>query len=222
MDLLDLLGESARYLFRALMVAAPLLIWQWIVQFSRPVRGGNGSGDATIASGVMIGLAALPVLIPPVALTWDGIVTPNGLWDLTLAEFLERALRYEARAMPGLAQAILFGDDRANLLAWCGLALLVWALRIGTAIAQRRGRRTRSLLITESCVFIASFHGVIYLGTLLLWSVNQLNFWVMLVAILLLQDYRHNEPPLLPRLLSALSGRRHRHAPEPDVIRVVD
>ncbi len=222
MDLLDLLGEAAYYLFRALLVATPLLIWQWAVQFSRAVRGGSGSGDATVASGAMIGLATLPLLIPPMALTWDGIVTPNGVWDLTLAEFMERALRYETRAVAELAAAMLWDDDRVNLIAWCGLALLIWGLRIGTAVAQRRGHRLRGLLITELAVFITSLHGLIYLATLTLWSINQLNFWVILVAILLIQDFRHNEPPFLPRILSALSGRRHYPQPQAEQIRVVD
>ena len=222
MDLLDFLGEAAFYLFRAIIVGAPLLLWLWIVQFSRVIRGGSSAGDATVVSGSMIGLAALPLLIPPMALTWDAIVTPNGVWDLSLTEVLERALRYEARAALELATAIAGQDERANLLAWCGLALLVWALRIVTSLAQRRGRRARALLITEVRVFITSFHGVIYLATLTLWSINQLNFWVILVAMLLIQDYRHNEPPLLPRMLSALSGRRQRDEPQADIIRVVD
>jgi len=222
MDLLDLLGEAAYHLFRALLVAAPLLVWQWAVQFSRVVRGGSGSGDATVASGAMIGLATLPLLIPPMALTWDGIVTPGGVWDLTLSEFMERALRYELRAVAELAASVLWDDDRANLLAWCGLALLIWGLRIGTAVTQRRGHRLRGLLVMEVAVFTASFHGLIYLATLTLWSINQLNFWVFLVAILLIQDFRHNEPPFLPRILSALSGRRHTPEPPPEVIRVVD
>ena len=222
MDLLDLLGSAAHHLFRALLVAAPLLLWQWAVQYSRAVRGGSGSGDATVASGAMIGLAALPLLIPPMALTWDGVVTPNGVWDLTLSEFMERALRYETRAVAELCAAVLWADDRANLLAWCGLALLIWALRIGTAVAQRRGHRVRGLLLTELAIFITSFHGLIYLATLALWSINQLNFWVILVVIVLIQDFRHNEPPFLPRILSALSGKRHYPEPQADPVRVVD
>ena len=41
MDLLDFLGEAAFYLFRAIIVGAPLLLWLWIVQFSRVIRGGS-------------------------------------------------------------------------------------------------------------------------------------------------------------------------------------
>jgi hypothetical protein len=222
MDLIDLLGEAAYYLFRALVIGAPLLLWEWTVQFSRVVRGGSGSGDATVIAGVMLGLAALPLLIPPMALTWDAVVTPEGVWDLTLLEFLERALRYAARAGGELTGALVLDDERANLLAWCGLAMLVWTLRIGATLTQRRGRRARALLMAELIVLVTSFYGIVYVGTLALWSINQLNFWVLLVVILLLQDFRHNEPPLMPRVISMLSGRnRHRELP-PEPVRVVD
>ena len=42
-------AEPAGSLFRALLVATPLLIWQWAVQFSRAVRGGGGSGGACLS-----------------------------------------------------------------------------------------------------------------------------------------------------------------------------
>ena len=36
MDLLDFLGEAAFYLFRAIIVGAPLLLWLWIVPGTPP------------------------------------------------------------------------------------------------------------------------------------------------------------------------------------------
>jgi hypothetical protein len=222
MDLLDLLGSTAFYVFRALIVVLPLLVWSWVIGLSRTARGGHGSGDATALAGAMFGLAALPLLIPPVALNFDAVIAPDGVWDLTVAEFFERAARYQLRAMLDVAFAMAFDDDRVNLFTWCGLALAIWTLRIGAAIGQRRGRRTGQLLTAELIVFAVSLQAVVYLGTLLLWSVNQLNFWMAVVAIFLIQDYRHNEPPLLPRIIHALSGWARRDSPQPEGVMVVD
>jgi len=222
MDLLDFFGQAAYYLARAILLVLPLLAWQWSLRLTRPYRGGNGGGDATVLSGTMIGLAALVLLIPTTALTWDAVVTPGGVWDLTLAEFLERALRYEARAVIELFGALVWDDDRTNLLAWYGLASLIWLLRLGAMLVQRRLRGGRAFLISEVVVLGASFHGTVYVGLLTLWSVNQLNFWVLPALILLLQDFRHNEPPIIPRVLTALTGGGRRDHTRPDPVTVVD
>ena len=59
--------------------------------------------------------------------------------------------------------------------------------------------------------FIAGALGTIYLGPLVLWSIDRLNFWLLLIAILLIQDYRYDDPPLFGRLVGAVSNARHRH-----------
>jgi len=219
MDLLDLLGDSAFHLFRAIILAAPLLVWHWTLRLTRRVRMGNGLADATVIAAAMVGLAALALLVPPLALTWDAIMRPGGVWDLSLMAFLDRALRYLARAVPALLQGVVVGDDRANVLAWCGVALLFWLLRVVALLLSGRVHGRRRLLMAEVVVFAVTAHTAIYLGLMVLWSINQLNFWVILV--LLLQDYRHNHPPVLRQVLNTLTGARSaRHSG--DVVRAVD
>lgn len=221
MDLLDLLGRAAHHLFRALVLVGPLLLWQASLRVTRRHRSGNGFADATVVAGGMVGLACLAVLLPPMALTWDAIMAPDGVWDLTLADFLERALLYELRAMPALLDAIATTDERSNILAWCGFALLIWALRMIAVWLSGRARSRRRLAATEIVVFAISIHAVIYLGLLVLWAINQLNFWVLLVLILLLQDARHNHPPIVRRVVTALTGGRA-NGGGPNPVRAVD
>lgn len=221
MDLLDLLGESAFHLFRAIVLAAPLLVWHWTLRLTRQARRANGLADATVIAAAMIGLAALALLVPPLALTWDAIMRPAGAWDLSLLAFLDRALRYLSRAVPALLEGVVTGDDRANVLAWCGVALLFWVLRVAALLLSGQVHDRRRLLAAEAVVFAVTAHTAIYLGLLVLWAINQLNFWVILVVLLLLQDYRHNHPPVLRQVLNALTGGRSaRHSG--DAVRAVD
>ncbi len=221
MDLLAFLGDSAFHLFRAIVLALPLLIWHWTLRLTRRSRMGNGLADATVIAAAMFGLAALALLVPPLALTWDAIMRPGGVWDLSLLGFLDRALRYLTRTVPALLQGALAGDDRMDVLAWCGVALLVWILRVVALLLSGQIHLRRRLLLAEVIVFTVTAHTAIYLGLLVLWAINQLNFWVILVVLLLLQDYRHNHPPVTRQVLNALTGGRSaRQAADP--VRAVD
>ncbi len=222
MDMIDLLGDVARFLFRGLAIVAPLLLWQWIVLLGRPPRGVFGMSDATVISGAMLGAAALPLLIPGMALTWDAITGPDGVWDLTMAEFQHRALRYALRAVPELLGESVWGEMRTELRVWIALALVFWLLRIGIGLSMRRGRHATNFLLAEGATFLASLYGMVYVGPLLLWTVNRLNFWTLLVLILLIQDFRHNDPPIVPRLISALSGIARFNRQPMSAVRVVD
>jgi hypothetical protein len=222
MDALDLLGGAATHLFRALLVAAPFLLWRWLIYFFQPTRGGNGGIDATEAAGIMLGLACLPLLIPPMARDWDAIMTPGGVWDLTLAQFLSRALGYVTREMPTLLGALLDDEDRAALWVWSALAFVIVAIRVSVILTQNRGIGSRRFLLAELLVLLGSAHVTVYLAALFLWLVNQLNFWAIPVAIVLIQDYRHNTPPLLPRLVASVTGRHWRPKTTLDVVRAVD
>jgi len=222
MDMIDILGDVARFLFRGLAIVAPLLLWQWVVLLGRPPRGVFGMSDATVISGAMLGSAALPLLIPGMALTWDAITGPDGVWDLTMSEFQHRALRYELRAVPALLRETLWGEMRTELRVWIGLALVIWALRIGIGLSMRRGRHAATFLVAEAATFLVSLYGIVYLAPLMLWGVNQMNFWALLVLILLIQDFRHNDPPIVPRLISALSGIARFNRQPMSAVRVVD
>jgi hypothetical protein len=84
---------------------------------------------------------------------------------------------------------------------------LVRAIAVWLSGAPQGGSR---LLLGEVATFVASIIGAVYLGPLLMWSLNRLNFWLLLIVILLIQDHRYDEPPLFGRLVGAVNGVRHR------------
>lgn len=223
MEMIDILGDGARWAFRVLGVVLPLLVWQWVILLGRPARGAWGMMDATVLSGGMLGAGVLPLLIPPMAYGWNAIFAADGVWDLTLAEFHARAWAYLLRAAPALLRGL--GTPSAQTLdlwVWTALALVIWLLRLAIGATLRRWRGIRRFLFAEALTFVVSAFGVVYLAPLALWSLNKLNFWMLLLLVVLIQDWRHNEPPIVPRLVSALSGIAIRFRRGPEGIRVVD
>lgn len=216
MDVLDLLGDVGRVLLRIFIVIAPLLAWQFVALWARPWRRrGGGLADPTVISGMMTGIAILVVILPPAALSWNAIATVGGFWDLGLWQFIGLAREMVLEGPGALLAALLRDDPQRDLQAWLALAMTLWLVRVIAVWLAGPLQGGDRLLAAEAVTYLASVVGTVYLGPLLLWSVNQLNFWVLLIAVLLIQDYRYDEPPLFGRLVGAVNGMRHRRRTVP-------
>jgi hypothetical protein len=216
MDVLDILGEIGRVLLRVFIVIAPLLAWQWVALWTRPFRRrGGGLADPTVLAGMMVGVAILAVILPLESLTWDAIVSVGGFWDLGLMQFVELARSMVIHGPGVLLATVLYDDPWRDLQAWLTLAVTLWAIRVVAVLLGGPPYGASRLLLAELATFLASALGTVYLGPLLLWSTNRLNFWLLLIAILLIQDFRYDEPPLFGRLVGAVNAVRHRHRPLP-------
>ena len=213
MDVLQVFGDVGRFALRAFIVLAPLLAWQWIALWSRPWRRrAGGLADPTILAGMMVGIAMLAASFRPQMLDWDGIVSVGGFWDLDTGDFLALARNFVLHAPGALIAALEFDDRRRDLQAWLMLALVLWLARALAVWLARPPFGVQRFVLGELATFIASVFGTVYLGPLLFWSINQLNFWLFLIAILLIQDYRYDEPPLFGRLVGRISH-HHIHPP---------
>jgi hypothetical protein len=212
MDVLDYLGAAGRLLLRVFIVIAPLLAWQWVALWARPYRRRSGGlADPTILAGIMAGIAVLAVILPPESLTWDAVVSVGGFWDLELMQFVELARNMVLHGPAALLTTLIVDDARRDLQAWLALACTIWAVRMLAVWLAGPPYGTGRFFLAEVATFIASALGTIYLGPLVLWSIDRLNFWLLLIAILLIQDYRYDDPPLFGRLVGAVSNARHRH-----------
>lgn len=217
MDVLEFLGEVGRVTLRLFIVIAPLLAWQWVALWARPDRRrAGGLADPTILAGMMVGFAILYVILPSQSLNWNAIVDVGAFWDLSLGEFVDLARSMVLHGPGALLWALLYDDPWRDLRAWLALAAVVWLIRmVGVWLAGPPHGSSRFLL-AELATFVASVLGTVYLGPLVLWSINRLNFWLILVAILLIQDYRYDEPPLFGRLVGGVREfriRRHDDVP---------
>ncbi|MEJ0019336.1 MAG: hypothetical protein WDN25_22850 [Acetobacteraceae bacterium] len=211
MDVLDLLGDAGRIILRIFVVIAPLLAWQLVAIRVRPWRRRDGGlADPTVMAGMMTGFGILAVSLPPEVLTWNAIVSVGGAWDLGLWQFMDVARETVLGGPGALAAALMHGDAQRDLQAWLALAMTLWLVRVGAVWLSGPLGWAGPLLAGEVVTFLASVFGTVYLGPLVLWSINRLNFWLLLIAVLLIQDYRYDEPPLFGRLVGAVNGVRNR------------
>jgi hypothetical protein len=216
MDVLEFLGDAGRFLLQVFIVIAPLLAWQWVALWGRPYRRrAGGLADPTVIAGGMIGIAILAVILPPDMLSWDAIVSIGGIWDLGLMQFVELARSFVVHGPGALLIMLFYDDQRRDLQAWLALAFTLWAVRALAVWLPGPPFGTSRFLLAELATFLASIIGTVYLGPLVLWSINRLNFWLLLVAVLLIQDYRYDEPPLFSRLVGAVNAVRHRRTALP-------
>ena len=149
-------------------------------------RGGNWRwrmDDPTIIAGMMVGVATLAVILPSGALTWDGVVMVGGYWDMSLGQFMDLAHGMVVNGPVALLTVLAVDDARRDLQAWLALAMTLWLVRAIAVWLSGPPQGGSRLLLGEAATFVASIIGTVYLGPLLLWSLNRLNFWLLLIVI---------------------------------------
>jgi hypothetical protein len=144
MDIFDLLDDAGRIMLRTFIVAAPLLAWQFVALWARPLRRRSGGlADPTIIAGMMVGVATLAVILPSGALTWDGVVMVGGYWDMSLWQFMDLAHGMVVNGPVALLTVLAVDDARRDLQAWLALAMTLWLVAgdRGLAVGAAAGRQ---------------------------------------------------------------------------------
>ena len=203
MDVVDVLGNAGRVLLSGLIVALPLVAWQWVVLSSRHWRGTFGLLDPTLIAGAMIGVAGLFEVIPPGTINFEAVVAAGGVWDLSATAFLRRAASLAGQGLPAIVERLTVDDAQRDLRVWLSLAGAVWLLRLSAGLVRVGVDKAGLFLLTEVATLVVSAYGAIYLGLLLIWLFNQLSVWWLLLLLALLQDFRNNDPPYFARLPAA-------------------
>ena len=203
MDLLELLGWIAR----GIAILAPLLLWRWILTVTRARRERPGPIVLTVLASVMVGVAAAAAVLADTAPSWDSIVAVGGYWDRPLSEFPLLAIGLIRRAIPKLLAILRLDDARRDYRVWLGMAFAIWGARIFVGMFRQPRQGVFRFLVAEAIAFAAGVVATIYLGPLLLWAVNRLNFWLLLAIVLIIQDCRYGQPPKTYRIAEWLTGR---------------
>jgi len=201
MDVLNLLSSAASDAVGVLLIAVPLLLHRWLADSVAhwPPYGTLRKDKAAIA-GFLLGLclvAATP--LPGQPLSFDNIFNRGGPWDLEMDAFGALVLDRIAAAPGLLVDRLVLDDERLNLTLGVAAAA---ALLTGHAIAgflRLRWRRALAGVVFDLIVAAMTALLVLYAAMLVLWLCNRLNFWLLLVGILAIQEYRYNLIGLFPR-----------------------
>ncbi len=201
MDVLNHLSSAAYNAVGVLLIAVPLLLYRWLADSVAhwPPYGAVRKDKAAIA-GFLLGIclvAATP--LPGQPLSFDSIFNRGGPWDFEMDAFGDLVLDRIAAAPGLLIDRLAFDDERLNLtLGVAAAAALLTGYAI-TGFVRLRWRRALAGVVFDLIVAAMTALLVLYAVMLVLWLCNRLNFWLFLVGILAIQEYRYNLIGLFPR-----------------------
>ena len=206
MDVLAALRGSGQIGLAAAILAGPLLVWRRCVLVAAVWRGRGGArgrADPTVLAGCLTGAALCGQALPEGSLDFAALLGVGGFWDRPVAA-LPGLLRDLAAAAPDRVAAAWAADARGDLRLLLAMAAAPLLVRLTIAARTLSGGRLARRLLAETMVFAVSVGGVAWTLPLLCWGVNRLNVWLILAAIVVIQDVRYGRPAVTPRLAARL------------------
>lgn len=206
MDLLNLAWAWALVVAQPLALVLPVMLWSRISEaahFHHPY-GSWRPALATLA-GVSLGLSMVVAMWEPGTLTFSAIFEAEGRWNLSVHDFWTLVMERLADGPHRLLEVLTTDDERWNYTVVVAVVAVLFALDSAiTLVAGFRGPPLLAFLLDLTMAVLAC--GLTIYGIhAVLWLLNRLNFWVIAVAILLLQEYRYS--------VLHLFRRRRRSAP---------
>ena len=205
-DILEAFRGLGRIGLMLAILAGPLVVWRRGIVAAAVWRGRaglHGRADATVLSGCLTGAVLFGQALPAEALDLAALLGVGGIWDRP-ASALPDLLWDLATEAPRRLAAAWDSDARGDvrlLLAAAAAPFPIQILLVGRALPRNRISR---LLLAETMVFAMSAGGAAWAFALLCWGVNQLNVWLILIAIVVIQDVRYGHPPVTPRVAARL------------------
>lgn len=202
MDILNAASLLLDLLIGPLMIAVPLLLFRWGIDaaaYSEPY-GHWRVNNATIA-GVIVGVCLLIATpLPGMPLSVMSLFATTSPWAMPAPDFAAMALDRMLVAPHAMIDELLDGDSRSNM----AIALLVaGGLVMGRALVDTLREfdwpMTIATLMIDMFIMALTAMMLFYAAILGLWLCNRMNFWVLLVVVLLIQEYRYNVLRLFPR-----------------------
>jgi len=145
----------------------------------------------TVTAGLILGVGLLAAVARPEYYYLEQVLRVGGVWDLSLGEFLRYRVNPLRLDLGALIDELRFDDPRGNLAvlfltpALLALVMVVACYRFWEPLAA-----TTCVLVSLGAIVIVAYV-VFYLACGALWVANLLNFWTLLVILVLYQWRRH-------------------------------
>jgi hypothetical protein len=201
MDVLDFLSSAASYAIGPLLIIGPMLLYRWVTDTAAhwDLYGGFREDNATLA-GLLLGVclvAATP--LPGQPLSFDSVFNRGGPWDFHLEAFGSLVIDRMEAAPGSLLDRLILDDDRLNLTLGVAMAAALLAGRAIAGVVWQGWWPSVATIAMDLTVAALTAALTLYGAILGLWLCNRLNFWLFLVAIVMIQEYRYNMFGLFPR-----------------------
>jgi hypothetical protein len=145
----------------------------------------------TVTAGLLLGVGLLAAVARPEYYLLEQVLRVGGPWDLNVGEFLRYRVSPLQLDVGAVIDTLRFADPRRNLAVLFLTPLILAAVMVIACFRfwQPPAATTTALVSLGAIVIVA--YVVFYLACGVLWIANLLNFWALLVILVLYQWRRH-------------------------------
>ncbi|NQW09583.1 MAG: hypothetical protein HQ481_06860 [Alphaproteobacteria bacterium] len=143
--------------------------------------------------GILLGLGVLYTDGQRPSFRFKEIFASGGAWDVSWQVFLREIGDPALYTYEGLWVALSAPENDPRLYLYALLLSGVIGLAIVAAIVLMRGLDVIIGVLGVALVILMSQALTIYLATLTAYALNTFNFWIILIALVVLQYYRHKD-----------------------------
>ena len=145
----------------------------------------------TVTAGLILGVGLLSAVARPEYYYLEQVLRVSGPWDLSLGDFLHYRVNPLRLDVEALIDELRFGDPRRNLaVLFVAPAILASVMAAACYHYWQPLAATTCALVSLGAIVIVAYV-VFYLACGALWVANLLNFWTLLVILVLYQWRKH-------------------------------
>ena len=145
----------------------------------------------TVTAGLILGVGLLAAVARPEYYLLEQVLRVDGPWSLSLTEFLSLRVNPLALDVGAVVDRIRYDDPTGNLAILFGApALLAAVMVVACYVYWQPLPATTCALVSLAAIAIAAYV-VFYLVCGALWLGNLLNFWALLLVLVLIQRRKH-------------------------------
>jgi hypothetical protein len=145
----------------------------------------------TVTAGLILGVGLIAALARPEYYYLEQVLRTGGPWDLSLGEFLRYRVNPLHLDIGAVIETLRFDDPRGNLaVLFLTPAILALVMVLACYRFWLPAAATTCALVSLGAIVIVAYV-VFYLACGALWLANLLNFWALLVILVLYQWRKH-------------------------------
>jgi hypothetical protein len=145
----------------------------------------------TITAGLILGVGLLVAVARPEYYHLEQVLRVDGPWSLSLGEFLSHRVNPLNLDLEAVIDRIRFDDPAGNLAVLFGTPALLAAVAAAACYGYWPPLpATISALVSLAAVVLVAYV-VFYLACGVLWLGHELNFWALLIVMVLFQWRKH-------------------------------
>lgn len=144
----------------------------------------------TVTAGLVLGGALLFALARPEFFTLERVLAADGPWDLSLAQFLTTRANPLALDVPELLRSLRLDELGRPAVILFAVPVVLAIVTVVLCFSYWPPVPALTCAAVSLLTIFVAAYVAFYLACGLLWGINTLNFWILLIILALYQWYR--------------------------------